>query len=170
VELAIKNVHPPFGTRALRGAWEGANVKPWATRVVRITAIVIGSIVGLVAVLAAYNGIATGRERVHYPPPGMMVEVRGKRMHVYSVGQGRANIVLLSGLGSPGPALDFGPLVDALKGSFRVSVVEYFGYGWSDQTDLPRTNRNIVEETRRALTGAGIAPPYVLVPHSLSGF
>jgi pimeloyl-ACP methyl ester carboxylesterase len=90
-------------------------------------------------------------------------------MHVYSEGSGTRNAVLLSGWGTSCPAIDFKPLIEALKSDFTVSVVEYLGYGWSDWTEEPRTNDKVVQETRLALGEAGIHPPYVLVAHSISG-
>jgi pimeloyl-ACP methyl ester carboxylesterase len=90
-------------------------------------------------------------------------------MHVYSEGRGGANVVLLPGWGNPCPAVDFQPLIKALRDDYRVTVVDYYGYGWSDGTKAARTNAAIVEETRAALLAAGIEPPYILLPHSLSG-
>lgn len=43
------------------------------------------------------------------------------------------------------------------------------GYGESDAARTPRDGAHIVEELRRALRSEGIAPPYVLVGHSLGG-
>jgi pimeloyl-ACP methyl ester carboxylesterase len=98
-----------------------------------------------------------------------MVEVNGKRMHVYSMGSGGKTIVLLPGFGVALPSADFGPLMRELSKQYTVVCVEYFGTGFSDQTDAPRTNENITEEIRSALSTAGFKPPYILMPHSVSG-
>jgi pimeloyl-ACP methyl ester carboxylesterase len=90
-------------------------------------------------------------------------------MHVYSEGNTGRTVVLLSGLGAPCPALDFRPVFSTLREDHRVVVAEGFGYGWSDLTDTPRTVQNIIGETRIALAKAGFKPPYVLMPHSVSG-
>ena len=119
--------------------------------------------------LAAWNAIATAYERSHDAGPGTMVDLGYGKMHVYTAGTGGPNLVILPGWGDPCPTLDFMPLVELLSKDYRVSVVDYFGYGWSDGTLVPRTNANIVREVRAALAGAGIEPPYILVPHSLSG-
>lgn len=124
---------------------------------------------GLIGGLAAWNAIASAYEKSHDAAPGTMVDLGYGRMHVYTRGSGGPNLVILPGWGDPCPTLDFKPLVDVLSRDYRVSVVDYFGYGWSDGTLVPRTNANIVREVRAALAGAGIEPPYVLVPHSLSG-
>ncbi len=119
-------------------------------------------------VFALNLGLKAAEAR-RYPPPGRMVTVDGHRMHVFVAGQGTKTIVLLSGLGTPCPYLDFRPLVEALSPSFRVAVVEGFGYGWSDIVSTPRTNTAIVQELRAGLKEAGLAPPYILMPQSISG-
>jgi pimeloyl-ACP methyl ester carboxylesterase len=76
--------------------------------------------------------------------------------------------VLLSGLGTPAPALDFAPLIREL-GDFNVIVVEGFGYGYSDTVAPPRTIENITTELHTALGKLGITQPYVLMGHSIAG-
>lgn len=89
-------------------------------------------------------------------------------MHVYTKGDGENTIVLLSGLGTAAPVLDFEPLVNELAKNHKVVVVESFGYGWSNVTNKERTVENIVEEIRTALK-SNIEGPYILMPHSISG-
>ncbi|MED0716688.1 alpha/beta hydrolase [Aeribacillus sp. FSL K6-1121] len=89
-------------------------------------------------------------------------------MHVYTKGDGENTIVLLSGLGTAAPVLDFDPLVNELAKNHKVVVVESFGYGWSNVTNKERTVENIVEGIRTALK-SNIEGPYILMPHSISG-
>ena len=90
-------------------------------------------------------------------------------MHVREAGDGPDTVVLLPGMGIALPSADFGPLQRELAARHRVVVVEYFGTGFSGGTDRPRTSANYVEEIRAALSAAGYEPPYVLMPHSISG-
>jgi hypothetical protein len=138
-------------------------------KVLMIFGIACAAFIGLVFIIALTNAVLTSVERAKYPAPGKMVEVDGERMHVYSEGNGKANIILLSGFGTPSPVVDYLPLIKVLSMDFTVAAVEYYGYGWSDRTNKPRTNQSMIEETRHALMKAGILPPYVLVPHSISG-
>lgn len=116
-----------------------------------------------------FNQIMIAYERNKYPPLGQLVEVNGKKMHVYTKGEGENTIVLLSGAGTAAPALDYVPLMNEMAKNNRVVVVETFGYGWSDTTNKERTVENIVEEIRDALNKANIEGPYILMPHSVSG-
>jgi pimeloyl-ACP methyl ester carboxylesterase len=113
--------------------------------------------------------IVTLYEQKTHPAPGQLIEVDGKNMHVYTKGEGPNTIVLLSGLGTAAPLLDFEPLVNEMAKNNKIVVVEPFGYGWSDLTNKERTVENIVEEIRTALREANIEGPYMLMPHSISG-
>lgn len=135
----------------------------------KIIAILFASFLCFLVISTSANFILTSVERARYLAPGKMVEIEGKRMHIYSEGKGKAKVILLSGFGVPCPMLEYYPLIKALSMDFTTAVIEYYGYGWSDRTNKARTNKNIVEETRLALRMAGILPPYILVPHSISG-
>lgn len=111
----------------------------------------------------------TNYEKGIYKAPGEMVKVYGNKMHIYSKGKGKNTIVLLPGLGTPAPELDFEPLVNALSNKNRVIVIEPFGYGYSDRTDRARTAMNITEEIHMALDSIGVKDKIVLMPHSESG-
>lgn len=89
-------------------------------------------------------------------------------MYIQKV-KGKIRLVLLSGLGTTAPALDFEPLVNELSKNNNVVVVEPFGYGWSDVTSKRCTVENIVSEMREALQKSDIKGPYILIPHSVSG-
>ena len=84
-------------------------------------------------------------------------------------GGGDTSIVLLPGLGVPAPDLDFEPLVKELSKWATVTVVEPFGYGWSDVTDSPMLPSDIARDVHTALHAAGVKGPYVLMGHSISG-
>jgi pimeloyl-ACP methyl ester carboxylesterase len=109
------------------------------------------------------------REIAAYPPPGELVAVNGHRLHVYGEASGEPTLVFLSGSGTTAPTLDFRGLYRRLAGDYRIVVVERAGYGWSDDSDTPRDIDTVLAETRLALQRAGESPPYVLLPHSMSG-
>ncbi|MGA4722167.1 alpha/beta fold hydrolase [Fictibacillus nanhaiensis] len=135
-------------------------------RVVRNLLLVLVSI--LIGWFVLHQSLTVYEQRT-YPAIGERVEVDDKRMHVYTKGKGENTILLLTGLGTAAPVLDFMPMIDELAKSNKVVVVEPFGYGWSDITDKERTVENIVEELRTALKKSHIKGPYILMPHSVSG-
>ena len=117
----------------------------------------------------AVHQLLTIIEKRQHPTIGTTVTVNGKHMSLSILGDGDHTIVLLPGLGTAAPILDFMPLATELSKTNRVVIVEPFGYGWSDITNDERTLENEVEEIRSALTEANINGPYVLMPHSISG-
>lgn len=102
-------------------------------------------------------------------PYGQLVDVGDGKIHVFAMGSGEKTIVLLPGLGLSLPSADFSPLMRKLSINHTVVCIEYFGMGFSSETSKPRTTENYVEETREALAKAGFEPPYILMPHSISG-
>lgn len=118
---------------------------------------------------AIFSNIMSLYEQKKYPAIGQLVEVDGNDMHVYTEGEGAHTILLLSGLGTAAPVLDFEPLMNEMAKNHKVVVVEPFGYGWSDLTSKERTVENIIEEIRTALEKLNIEGPYILMPHSISG-
>ncbi|MCL1788664.1 MAG: alpha/beta hydrolase [Defluviitaleaceae bacterium] len=110
------------------------------------------------------------KQKHKYPAPGKMVNVGGHELHVFAKGEGEHTFVFLSGSGTRYPTADFEPLWSLLAEDNRIVVVEKAGYGHSDISDnAPRDIDTLLRETREALKQAGIAPPYVVVPHSYSG-
>ncbi len=138
-------------------------------RFVRALGVAVLVLVLLLGVMKVTDMAMTASERAANPAPGVMVDVGGRRMHVHTVGQGEASIVLLPGLGVPAPVLDFEPLTQELSQWARVTVVEPFGYGWSEGSDSPMLPGDVARDVHTALHGAGVPGPYVLMGHSLAG-
>lgn len=141
--------------------------KPWKIVLTTLGVIVAVPVLAL-ATTSVVNVIATNSEAADIAPYGEKVSVDGKDMNVLVSGTGDETIVLLPGLGTAAPALDFQPLIAALDDTYRVVAVEPFGTGLSDQTDVPRTAENIIGEIHEALQRLGI-DRYTLMGHSISG-
>lgn len=109
------------------------------------------------------------KEARAYPPPGNVVEVNNKNMHVYAEGEGDFTLVFMAGHGTSNPTIDFKPVWKRLRDEYRIAVVEKSGYGWSDTSSTSRDIDTILEETREALEISGEKAPFVLFPHSMSG-
>lgn len=131
--------------------------------------IIMSVFVGLIG----YHNIKTNAEKSRYSEHLgenlKFVNVNSKKMSCYVKGNGDKTIVLLSGFGTPSPIANFMPLTNELSKNYKVVVLEYFGYGFSDSTNDTRSNENFVQEIRTALRELKISLPYVLMPHSFSG-
>ncbi len=126
-------------------------------------------VLGLILVSTAVNLMMERAEKSSIPAYGERVVVGSSALNVYRNGGSGQPVVLLSGLGTAAPALDFAPLIREL-GGFDVLVVEGLGYGYSDMEGPPRTNENISTELHQVLATLQVKQPYVLAGHSIAGF
>jgi len=101
---------------------------------------------------------------------GTKIQVGKGKINVYSEGNGDSTIVMLSGAGVSSPVLEYRPLYRRMSDKYRIAVIEKSGYGLTESTGTARTVENMVNESREALRGADIKPPYILMAHSYSGF
>ena len=101
---------------------------------------------------------------------GKLIKVGETELNVYSEGNGNVTLVFMAGSGVGCPVLEYSPIYRKMSANYRIAVVEKAGYGSSGKATTKRSVDNLVNESRAALKAAGIQPPYVLVPHSYSGF
>jgi pimeloyl-ACP methyl ester carboxylesterase len=101
---------------------------------------------------------------------GTLTRVGNTEINIYSEGSNAPTLVFMAGSGVGCPTLEYKPVYRRLSDKYRTIVVEKAGYGLSGKAETKRTVENLVEETRAALKNLQIQPPYVLVPHSYSGF
>jgi pimeloyl-ACP methyl ester carboxylesterase len=143
--------------------------KPARRRKLRVVLVVILALAALIGASAVANIVLERVERSSVAPYGERIHISGGDVNVYRAHGDGQTIVLLSGLGTAAPALDFKPLIQELH-EYDVIVVEGFGYGYSDRTDKPRTVENITAELHETLSKLDIDAPYVLAGHSIAGF
>lgn len=112
--------------------------------------------------------IASLSETIESHPPGKLIKVNGRNMHIHCIGQKNPTIILDSGAG--GFSLEWSEIQNNMARYSRVCTYDRAGYGWSDMGDLPRTTKNIAHELHLLLEQAGLRPPYIIAGHSFGGF
>lgn len=75
----------------------------------------------------------------------------------------------MSGSSMPSPVYNYKKLYSRFSDEYRAIVPEKFGYGYSALNDSNRDIDTILQQTRQALKLAADPPPYILMPHSMSG-
>ena len=95
------------------------------------------------------------------------VDVGGHKLWLQVAGTGTPTVVLDYGLG--GSIESWNNIFPAVARFTRVVAYDRAGYGKSDAGRAPRSQTQIANELHTLLQRAGIAPPYVLVGHSLGG-
>ena len=146
-------------------ALPSAPSQPWPRRVFRV-------LFALAVVLAAagiiYENIAEARDRRFNPMPGKRVDVGGYKMHLRCIGEGSPTVILESGLGDS--YVSWRRVQPQISTFARVCSYDRAGIGYSDSSSDPRTSQVIATQLHRLLQAAAIAPPYILVGHSMGGY
>lgn len=111
-----------------------------------------------------YQTAAAESDQRKYPPPGVLVNVDGYKMHIYCIGEGSPTIIL-DHVGG-GSSQDWDLIQPRLAEHTRVCAYDRAGFGWSDYNPAPRTMEQQVHELHGLLQGANEQGPYILVGHS----
>lgn len=96
-----------------------------------------------------------------------LVNVGNRRMNIYCSGSGSPTVILDAGLG--GSTLDWRLVQPRIAQHTRVCSYDRAGMGFSAPASSSRDAGAVVSDLHALLTRAGIAPPYVLVGHSIAG-
>ena len=95
------------------------------------------------------------------------VLVNGHYIHVTQQGNAYPAIVFEAGAGET--SATWHPIIETLAQHARVCAYDRLGLGQSDHTRTPRTLPSMVEDLSQLVQILQIAPPYILVGHSLGG-
>jgi len=133
-----------------------------------IVAVPLGILALLLASGAVYQAVGTVRDRRRFLPPGRLLPVNKRRIHIYVTGQGRPTVVFESGMGAS--CLSWTHVQPAVAEFSCAVSYDRAGHGWSDPAHEPRTAQQIAQELHSLLDAAGVSGPYVLVGHSFGGY
>src|SRR5208282_6371434 len=125
-------------------------------------------LVGFAVAGFIYENISESRDRRFHPMPGQRVDVGGYKMHIDCLGQGTPTVILDSGLGDS--YISWHKVQPGIAKFTRVCSYDRAGLGYSDSSSEPRTSKLIAEELHALLHAGNVAPPYVLVGHSMGGY
>jgi pimeloyl-ACP methyl ester carboxylesterase len=143
----------------------GKRIRRWAVRILLgLLALILLLVVAgaLYEVWGRYNA-----ERL-YPPPGRLVDIGGRRIHIDCRGSGSPTVILESGLGSGG-SVDWARVHDALALHTRTCAYDRAGIMWSDSKPGPQNAAAVADDLHATLAAAGISGPIVLAGHSIGG-
>jgi pimeloyl-ACP methyl ester carboxylesterase len=101
-----------------------------------------------------------------FPPPGRMVDIGGRRLHLLCKGPSRGPTAIIE-TGAVASSLYYWKAQDSIAEVARVCTYDRAGFGWSDPASYPRTLRDRVEDLHALLRKSGAARPYILVGHSM---
>jgi pimeloyl-ACP methyl ester carboxylesterase len=115
-------------------------------------------LMGLIQILCAQTNPAA---------PGRLIDIGGYHLHIDIRGKGRPVVVLIAG--SEAFSLDWALVMPKVSQFTTVCSYDRPGLAWSDPGPLPGSFDQDVYELHSLLEKAGLAPPYILVGHSIGG-
>ena len=102
-----------------------------------------------------------------YPPPGQMIDIGGRKLHLYCTGKGSPTVILIAGGG--GFSIDWALVQPKVAEQTRVCSYDRAGLGWSDPGPAEETVEETIDDLHALLHGSGEKGPFILVGASIGG-
>jgi len=128
---------------------------------------VLAIAIGLVAAGAVYQALGAAADRRRYPPPGRLIDIGGRNLHLIDQGASGPPVIFESGISAT--CLSWVDVREQVGNFARACAYDRAWLGWSDPAPSPRTTANIVDELRALLEAAQVPRPYILAGHSFGG-
>src|SRR5262245_27937099 len=117
---------------------------------------------------ALYQAVGARRSARLYPPPGVLMEVAGQRVHVGCAGTGTPPVLFEAGIAAS--ALSWTRIMHDVSGFTRACAYDRAGLGWSDPARSERTVDAMIAELRGVITSIAGPERPILVGHSFGAF
>ena len=111
-------------------------------------------------------GSARGQSDIG-PPPGRLIEVNGRKLHIHCTGNGSPTVILEAGASAF--AIDWSLVQPDIARTNRVCSYDRAGHGWSDARGVMDTPARITRDLYDLLAAAGEKPPFLMVGASFGG-
>ncbi|MBZ0301270.1 MAG: alpha/beta hydrolase [Anaerolineae bacterium] len=134
-----------------------------------ILQIILVIAVGALVTGFVYQTIASQRDKRRFLPPGRMVDMGGRRLHLNIKGEVKDGPTVILEAGMVSFSSNWAWVQPEVAKVARVVAVDRAGLGWSDPGPKPRDAGQSARELHSALEKLGISGPYVLAGHSFGG-
>src|SRR5882762_11922210 len=102
-----------------------------------------------------------------YPPPGKLIDIGGRKLHLFCEGKGSPTVILMAGGGAF--SIDWALVQPKVAKDTRVCSYDRAGLAWSDPGPADETVEQNVSDLHAVLQASGEPGPYVLVGASIAG-
>jgi len=116
-----------------------------------------------------YQTNSESRDLNAFPPPGQLVEVNGRLMHLDCRGAGSPTLIIEQGLGAGGLAQGWERIHSSLAERTRTCAYDRAGVGYSEPVDIPTRSQDVARNLSELLKKAGIDDSLILVGYSRGG-
>lgn len=135
-----------------------------------ILQIILIVVIGTAITGFVYQTVAAQRDKRRFPPPGHLVDIGGRRLHLNVMGgENNASPTVILEAGMVSFSSNWAWVQPAVAKVARAVAVDRAGLGWSDPGPKPRDAGQSARELHLALEKLGISGPYVLAGHSYGG-
>ena len=160
----------PFLARTHREEWKRyhTRVPRWLFRSRRaVVAFWLAVIVALPLGGLIYEAYADGTAAIEFPPPGMMVDIGGRRLHLLCIGKGEPTVMFeASGWGTSASSAQ---VRQRLAGVATVCSYDRAGNGWSDPGPGVVSAADLASDLAVLQDRAKLPWPFVIVASSIGG-
>jgi pimeloyl-ACP methyl ester carboxylesterase len=122
----------------------------------------------LLVLAAGLEALIEARNRARLAPPGRLVDIGGRRLHIHCKGDAQGPTVIIEP-GAGGPSMLWWAIQDKVSAFARVCTYDRAGYFWSDPAARRRSLQDRVADLHALLQAAHVPGPYILVAHSYGG-
>jgi len=136
-------------------------------RVKRFVLIVLATLLSAAAAGTIYQTVSVRRDAARFPPPGRLVDVGGRRLHLLCIGDGRATVIFEASMMSS--SVSFAEARAAISRRARVCSYDRMGTGWSDAAPANISIGALADDLDRLLDRAVASPPYIVEAASIGG-
>ncbi len=142
--------------------------RPWRVRVRSACLKAALAILVLALIGAGYEQYGQWQHRRHFPQIGRSVDIGGRSLNYFCVGEGGPTVLFESGAGGPGYGWVY--VQREVSRFAKACWYDRAGYGWSDSAPYPHPSSAIAVDLHELVRRAPIPPPFVLVGASFGGF
>jgi pimeloyl-ACP methyl ester carboxylesterase len=101
------------------------------------------------------------------PPPGQLIDIGGRKLHLYCTGTGSPTVLLMAGGGAF--SIDWALVQPKVAEKTRVCSYDRAGLAWSDPGPADETVEQTISDLHLLLNKSGEKGPYLLVGASVGG-
>jgi len=131
---------------------------------VAITVVALAALIG-----AGYQILSEQADLKRYRPPGQLIDIGGRKLHLLCAGPARGPTVVIEA-GSGNDSMLWEDMVRRVSAFSHVCTYDRAGLGWSDPAPGPRSFDDRAAELNVLLGAANVPRPFVLVGHSYGGY
>ena len=142
-----------------------SRIRCWTKR----TLLALASLLAVATLLGSiWEAISWRATLASYPPPGKLIDIGGRKLHILCTGTGSPTVILEAGL-DVGGMIGWSLVQDSIALTTRTCAYNRAGIVWSEPSPGPHNAFTIANDLHALLAAAGEKPPFVLVGHSLGG-